>query len=166
MHKSKERREFKLDRLAEIIAGGHLWALSQEYPWAFRETEDPKEVQEVYEILQMWEALEESFDALTSTDRQQLAKEVQFSEGKLRFEGFDGNNERQYGIANFIIKTLGQCDHFEGRALNSHMRSMDRHRRMLSVFKQIDRTSGGRRLSVDQLIEVVAARLHPSRRNK
>jgi len=163
MSKPQQKREFDPELVTEIVGDGHLWALKQEYSWAFnRQMDDPAEVDEVYEILQMWDALEESFEALTPNERQRLAKEARLSDSKLRFEGFDGNHEKQYGIARFIVKKLGHLDdRFAKRTLNSHMRSMDRYKRMLSAFRGIDRTAGGRRLSVDQLIEVVAARLNP-----
>jgi uncharacterized protein YfbU (UPF0304 family) len=166
MNRPQQKREFDPELVTEIVGSGHLWALKQKYSWAFQQTDDPAEVDEVYAILQMWDALEESFDALTPNERQRLAKEARFSESKLRFEGFDANNENHYGIAHFIVKTLGYLDDRFGKraTLNTHMPSIDRHRRMLSVFRGIDRTVGGRRLSVDKLIEVVAARFPPNQR--
>jgi len=165
MYKPKVNREFDPDLVTEIVGNGHLWALKQEYSWAFdREQDDPDEVDEVFEILEMWVALEKSFEALKPNERQRLAKEARFTDSKLRFEGFDGNHERQYGIATFIVKKLDRFDRFEGRSLNSHMRSIDRYRQMLAAFKKVEPTISGKDLSVDQLIEVVSARLNPGQR--
>jgi uncharacterized protein YfbU (UPF0304 family) len=102
---------------------------------------------------------------LKPNERQRLAKEARFHESKLRFEGFDGNHEIQYGFARFIVKNLGRFERFKDRSLNSHSRSIDRHRGMLRVYSRIEPTSSGKDLSVDQLIEILSARLPPRQRN-
>jgi hypothetical protein len=52
--------------------------------------------------------------------------DARFTDSKLRFEGFDGNHERQFGIATFIVKKLDRFDRFEGRSLNSRFSRFSR----------------------------------------
>jgi len=154
----KSDREFDPDEVKEIVAGGHLWALKSKYSWAFnREMDDPIVVDEVWEILEMWEQLEEGLAALKSAEKERFSKEAKVTAGTPRFEGFDANNDEHYRLARFIVKHLEQFEKFESR-LNSRTRaSLPAYRRMLAVFRTIEPT--GRNLSADQLIEVFKARL-------
>jgi hypothetical protein len=163
---SRPDREFDPEVVKEIVGGGHLWALKSEYSWAFnREMDNPLVVDEVYEILFMWEQIEDSFGALEPAQKQQVLKEVGIAETP-RYEGFDGKNDDHYGIAFFIIKRSkeGRFDRFE-KALNSHSRgTLPMYRRMLEIYKTIEPT--GRHLSASQLVEIFKARIHPHWRGK
>ncbi len=156
-------REFDPEEVREIIGGGHLWALKSTYSWAFnREMDDPTVVDEVYEILQMWEQVQESFDALVPAEKERVLKEADVIGDPPRYEGFDGNNDEHYGVAFFIIKHMERFDRFE-KALNSHSRgTLPMYRRMLDVYKTLEPT--GRYLSANQLVGIFKARIHPERR--
>ena len=50
----------------------------------------------------------------------------------LTFDGFDGNNDRHYGLASFLVQDMGRFEEFKGRPLNSHSQSsMPKYRNML-----------------------------------
>jgi hypothetical protein len=53
---------------------------------------------------------------------------------------------------------------FERRGLNAHMPTLEGYRRMLPVFEPISRTLTGRDLNATEIIEILKARVHPSRR--
>lgn len=158
----KSDREFDPETVKEIVGNGHLWALKSEYSWVFNRTmDDPAVVDEVFEILGMWEQIHESFDALEPPAKETILKEAGLVKAP-RYEGFDGNNDDHYGVAFFIIKNMDRFEGFE-KALNSHTQStLPMYRRMLEVYKTID--PAGRLLNADQLVEIFKARIHPSRR--
>jgi hypothetical protein len=113
----------------------------------------------------MWRHIEQSFEAMKPADRELVLKEAKVAGGKApRYEGFDGNNDKHYGVARFIIKHLEGFDEFES-ALNSHSRgTLPMYRRMLAAYKTISPTS--RYLSGAQLVEIVQERIHPENRKK
>lgn len=159
--------DFEPDFVREVIYGGHYWALSWKYPGVFHShVDDQRNVSEVADILDMWSFLEGGFAGLEAEDRQKLeAADVLFGDS-LSFPGFDGNNESEHGsIAQFLIERLGRFSRFKARSsLNSHMPCLAGYRRMLEVFLPIRTNLIGRGLDVDQIIEIMAARTHPSRR--
>jgi hypothetical protein len=159
-------REFDPRELQEIVGGGHVWALKSKYSWAFdREMDDPSVVEEVREILEMWEQIEESLDALKPADLKLVLKEAGITGGKApRYEGFDANNDPHYGVARFIIEYLDGFDGFES-ALNSHSRgTLPMYRRMLAAYRTIEPT--GRYLSGAQLVDILKERVHPEMRDR
>ena len=159
--------EFDPDLLKEIVGSGHLWALRQEYSWVTnRDQDEPEVVEEVFAILEMWDQLEGAVADLKPAERGRIATETKNSTPEqLKFWGFDGNNERHYGIARFVIGTLKRFDRFSQRDINSHRRVIDQYRRMLTVFKQIEPTIEGKELNVDQIIQILAARFPSGQRN-
>lgn len=81
------------------------------------------------------------------------------------FAGFDGNHEDEHmGGASFLIKKLDRFSEFEGTELNAHMPTLEGYRRMLPIFEPSRSTLTGRDLNATEIIEILNARLHPSRR--
>lgn len=77
----------------------------------------------------------------------------------------DGNNENEYlNVSRFLIEHLDRFSDFKGRDLNSHMPSIDAYRRMYTVFEPIRGPLGSGNLAADQIIEILKAAVHPSRR--
>lgn len=78
---------------------------------------------------------------------------------EVRFPGFDGNNEKQYGYARYLVEDLGRFGGLvtiqEG-SLNSHAPMLDRYRRMLGVWQPILREHPVT-LNEDSIREVLAA---------
>ena len=150
----------------EVIRGGHYWAFDWEYPGIFHGHEDARAVvSEVVNILDMWSFLERGFGELSKKDKDRIAAEAEPFGKHVVFAGFDGNNEGEHmSIARFLINELDRFSEFKGRDLNAHMHTLDAHRRMLSVFGPIRSNLTGRDLNATEIIEILKAKLHPSRR--
>ena len=158
--------ETDLDFIAETIFGGHSWGLKWQLSGVFHDHEDAEEtVSEVVDVLDMWSFLESGYAALSKKDKARVAAEAEPLGTHVKFSGFDGNNESEHmGVARFLIEQLDRFTSFKGRDLNSHMPSIDAYRRMLAVFEPMRRTLTGRELNADEIIAILIAWLHPSRR--
>jgi uncharacterized protein YfbU (UPF0304 family) len=150
----------------EVIYGGHYWALSWEYSGVFHSHQDAETVvTEVVDILDMWSFLERGFGALSKNDKDRVAAAAEPFGKHVVFAGFDGNGEGEHiGVAGFLINKLDRFTEFKGRDLNAHMHTLDTYRRMLSVFEPIRPNLIGRDLNAEEIIQVLKAMLHPSRR--
>jgi hypothetical protein len=98
--------------------------------------------------------IEEGFAKLSDPDKQRLKIEAEF----------DGNHEKHYGIARYLVDVMKRFTYFAGRDLNSHHESVPGYLRMYSVFEPIRAKLSDRSLNVDELIEILKARLHPEHR--
>ena len=152
--------------LEKVIYGGHYWALGWNDSSLFHSHEDsPMVVNEVVDILDMWSFLERGFQALSKKEMERVAAEAEPFGKHVVFAGFDGNGEGEYiGVARFLINELGWFTEFKGRDLNAHTHTIDAHRRMLSVFEPIRCNLIGRDLDAPEIIQILQAKLHPSRR--
>jgi uncharacterized protein len=150
------------------ILSGNTWGLYWKFPGIFEgQGETPANVHEVLEILEMWEAIELSYDKLSADDKARMKAEENPFVSHPRFSGFDGNNETEYmGIAHFLVDELGRFTHFKGRDLNSHMPlSLDGYRRMLTVYRQSPFSPlHPDELTSTQITEILREQLHPERR--
>lgn len=145
----------------EAILSGNLWGLEQAYAGLFEAgDQDEKRVDEVRDVLEMWWLLEVAYEKFTKPEKKRVKDETGF---EVRFRGFDGNNEGELrSIALFLINHLDSYTHFQKRDLNSHMPSIDIYRRMYRVFEPMRSSLGNGDLSVDQVIEIMRAMVHPS----
>jgi len=150
----------------EVIYGGHFWALDWKYPGIFHGHEDSTAVlHDTVNILDMWSFLEDGYSKLSKKEKDRVAAEAEPFGKHVVFRGFDGNGEGEYiGIARFLVEQLDRFTKFAGRELNAHMPTVETHRRMLAVFQPIRRTMTGRDLNADEIIGILKATLHPSRR--
>jgi uncharacterized protein YfbU (UPF0304 family) len=114
--------------------------------------------------MDMWMFLEESFAKLSPTDLAKLARKAAPFGEIVRFAGFDGNNERHYGIATYLVDDMKRFQHFKGRDLNSHSQSVPGDKRMYRTFEPIRATLHSRGLNVDEMIAILKERLHPEYR--
>jgi len=92
-----------------------------------------EECREVLDILQMFSTIKISFEDLD--DKSDI------KENRIRFAGFDGNNEtRQMIYARYFIVDLERYDELRSGSqysdYNSHSPSIDRYRRMLKVWEE------------------------------
>lgn len=146
--------------IQKVVSSDNGWAL----PWAYDElssptSEDPDDVEFVSEVLEMWELLEQSYNALTRAERNELSERAQLPAEGVKFQGFDGNNESDLrSIASILIDDLNRWTHFSGRQLRTPGRTTQMHHRMLDVFRRII-ASGGGLLDVERLAEVMNARI-------
>jgi uncharacterized protein YfbU (UPF0304 family) len=146
--------------VSSVLYGGHYWGLAWGYSGLFHVQEDDKRVvSEVVDILDMWSFIERGYAKLSKSDQQRVATEAGPFGTHVVFTGFDGNNEVEYmGIARFLIEKLKRFSTFAGRELNSHAPTVERYRRMYSVFEPMRQTLIGVELDASQLIKILAAR--------
>ena len=161
----KLKSEIDPEFVEAAIHGGHYWGLKWEYSGIFHDYEDKQSVvNEVVDVLDMWSFLESGFGKLPKKDKDRVASEAEPFGKRVVFAGFDGNNESEYmGVARFLIEKLDRFSSFKGRDLDAHMPTIDAHRRMFAVFEPIRRTLTGRDLNAKEIIEILKAKLHPSR---
>jgi uncharacterized protein len=150
------RGEFDPDFISTTISGGHLWGLRWKYTHIpFEKSENPPEVGETVDILDMWSFLEESYGKLSPADNQKVEKEA--NRTSVRLFGFDANNEDHYFIARYLIEQLDRYPSFRGRDLNSPSPRIDGYRRMYRVFEPIRPTLVDRSLNADEIVKVLNA---------
>ena len=152
--------------IAEALWGGHYWGLKWQLPGLLHDYADnPRVVYEVLDILEMWYLIESGYSALSEADKKRVEKEAEPFGKNVRFRGFDGNNEaEQLGIANFLVNQMDRFNIFKGRGFNSHIPSVERYRRMLSVFDPMRKNLGPADLRAGQIIDLLNAQMHPENR--
>lgn len=152
--------------LQSTLSGGHLWGLEWKYPGLYPTREDDsRKVGEVLDILDMWEAIERSFEDLPRAGKQRIESEAAPFGKKPTFHGFDDNKETAYlSIARYLVEDLERFERFGGRNFNSHMPSVDAYRRMLAIYLPMRSTIAGGNLTAPQLIEILKSQIHPSNR--
>jgi uncharacterized protein len=155
----KIKGEFDPEFISRTIYSDNLWGFNWELSGIpFEPFENPPEVRETTDYLDMWRFLEQDFEQLSPADKAKLAKDADPYGTSVRFSGFDGNNEPHYHIASYMVKDLPMAfEHFKGRDLNSHHPSVDRYRRMYTVFEPIRKNLGDRKLNVDEMIAILSA---------
>jgi uncharacterized protein YfbU (UPF0304 family) len=151
----------KVDLVQKVIAGGHYWALGWEMPHIFHGHSDKqRRVSFVVDVLDMWRFIEEDYERFSDDEKVELTEKIA-PYNSVRFAGFDGNEEEEYGIALFLVRDLNRFSRFgdEQRSLNSHCNMVEKYRNMLRTFEPIRKTLGfGKRMTVDQMAEILDAR--------
>jgi uncharacterized protein YfbU (UPF0304 family) len=112
----------------------------------------PKQCEEVADILEMFSSLQSGYQKLT--DQSGIDPHA------LVFPGFHGNDEAGYlNYAHYLIKKTGRRDCPESTAdeLNTTCPLLDSYRGMLLVWRPMK----SRPLSKDQILTILAARIHP-----
>jgi uncharacterized protein len=144
------------DFIQEVITGGHYWAPRWEMSGLYHDhVDDPRDVDFVIDVLDMWSRIEEAYKKLSTKEKTQVEKNFG---GKLGFIGFDGNNESELrSIAHFLIEKMERFTEFKGRIINSHSRTRAMYQRMLDVFEPL-REKVGMELNADQIIQILTAR--------
>jgi len=136
------------------VIGGDEWALKRRHSGIF-DYDGPSKaiVSETTNILWMFSIIESSIAKLTGDE----AKEA---EGWLykSWHGFDGNNDRHYGVAQTMIETLGEfSESRKGVNLNSHSQtSLPRYRAMLDKFQAYVQAGAAAPLSMAALRDLCA----------
>jgi uncharacterized protein YfbU (UPF0304 family) len=143
------------------IISGNVWGVKWRFPRIFHDSDPtPEVVTEVVDILNMWSAIEGSYQNVSPEDRAKIEKEAAPYGSHVRFSGFDGNNEAFFlSVARFLVDDLGRFQIFKGRDLDSHSPwCLDGYRRMLAVFKPLRASS---HLIATDIIELLKARFQP-----
>lgn len=93
------------------------------------DTLSENECHEVIDILVMHEALKDAYEKLDDTSG--------IEEWRVKFSGFDGNNETtRLGYTRYFV---GMGDRFTGYDINSHCPMLDRYRKMLNAWNQSEK---------------------------
>ena len=142
--------------IKKVIHQGHHWALDYEYPGIFHdEVHNPEDVEETVQILEMWRFIGDRYNGLSQEDKANIEKETGLKDKDFTFPGFDGNNDRHYYIADFLINELHRFT--EINPINSHTAvSLKLYRRMLPVYKSII-LNRSNESSADQIIRIFEA---------
>lgn len=156
-HLKVTRAETDVEFISQVIFGGHYWAPKWRMPGVFHGHEDkPANLRVVLDVLEMWDSIERGYDKLSKADRELVAQEAPPFGKRVRFPGFDGNNEAEYGvIADFLIEKMERFPRFADRDLNPHMPMLPMYERMLSLYKRS--RSFEENLGVDKIIALLKA---------
>lgn len=149
--------EMKPAFLADVIYGGHYWAPKWEMNGVFHDHADsPDDLKHVVNVLDMWTFMEEAYEELSSDEKTMIVQEVGAWATDVKFTGFDGNHEgAQMQIARFLVDKMNRFTRFKGRTLNSHTLTSKRYADMYRLFEPIRATLVGKRLGVQQLIDLL-----------
>ncbi len=109
------------------------------YPWIVEDFSSglgKEECSEVLDVLQMYDDLAYSYEALADKDG--------LREDDVAFPGFDGNNEgAQMDYARYFVVDLGRYGRLRQRALdigfNAHFPTLAMYRRMLPAHRRLSR---------------------------
>lgn len=139
-------------RNREIVESGYqrayAWLVEQFSPDGLSD----EECGEVYDILDMHRRL--GFEYVKLSDKNGI------DASELRFIGFDGNNESSYlAFHQFLAQ---QKKWVEVPPENSHSPTLDMYRRMLEVFRTVQKKRSWDKAEIQK---IVAARVHPDHRD-
>ena len=145
------------DFAREVVERGYELHYGDVSQYVYQDVLTEEHCREVVNILAMFSHLKRAYAALPEEDKQDI------EEAAVSFLGFDGNNE-----ARQLSYTLLLVDH-EGRFtdldrlddFNSHSPVLDTYRRMLAEY---ERSANKYSLTKDDVVRIVNARIHPSRR--
>ena len=156
LYRAPEDRVIEHDLVEKANRHGHYWALDSLIELGDDDT--TSYMNSTVSILDMWRVVECAIRDFSPEEKEQLTSELGRSIEDLRFKGFDGNNEVQFGIASFLIKDFGRWQMFRDRDLICHWPSIDQHLRMLQEYKRITEGPLGTQLSVEDVIRLLRAR--------
>lgn len=138
------KNEDYYSELAEQLREGHKWLYEQSFDVIYPNFPEESAIL-VLEILELYEVISDSYDALT--DKSDInAKKVLFS-------GFDGNYETEYmGFVDALKKNNRFVDVIEAGIRNSHAPKAHVYESMLNKWNKLDKS---RQLTKEQLLEIL-----------
>lgn len=87
--------------------------------------------EETVDILNMYRRINNSYAQLSDDKKATLDMD------KIKFEGFDANNDRHFYYTEFMIEKQGKWDEIKDMYLNSHNAfTIIKYRRMLTAFRE------------------------------
>lgn len=123
--------------LAENLRDGHEWIYDQKISVSPIFTKEQSDF--VVSILGLYEVIQDSFDALS--DKGSL------TEDRVKFPGFDGNNEGEYKRFFSALVENDQFTHVKANT-NSHMQKISTYKNMLDKWESLGK---GYTLSLDDI---------------
>ena len=117
---------------AEILERG----FTGQYHSAFHTNSEEKSIEicnETSEILNMYRRINHSITKLTDEERAELDLE------KIKFEGFDANNNDHYHYMKFLVEKMNLWQEHKDSYINSHsIFSLEKYRKMRDYEKQLE----------------------------
>ncbi|WP_035654973.1 YfbU family protein [Bradyrhizobium sp. STM 3809] len=158
----KLKGEMDPEFIANMIFNDTLWAIRWKYHGIpFSTDDDPPEVSQTCDILDLWMFLEDGYKQLSKADKERIKSEAAPFGENVVFRGFDGNHEaKMLSVARVLIDDLGRWPQFRGRELNAHARTVDRYLRMCRAFESIRPRLDMRSLNADEIITILRAQKH------
>jgi uncharacterized protein YfbU (UPF0304 family) len=87
--------------------------------------------EETIDILNMFRSLNNASYSISEEQKSELGEGMK----KLKFQGFDANNDKHYFYTKFMVEKLGKWDELNSVYLNSHnISTIDTYRKMLKEF--------------------------------
>lgn len=138
-------------RIANSLREGHEWLYRQMFDH-FYDVLDEHSTQHVLDILQLYDSLKFSYQA--------LADKSGINSKDIEFDGFDGNNEcEMLGFANALRNDHRYESILGDSCKNSHYPTYKVYRRMLAKWDELGRPTFP--LSKSAILAIIAARVHP-----
>lgn len=158
IHEHLKIEDTRAQLIRQAIETGNIWVIEDSFPEVFEVNEiSPDVVRTTRDVLTMWLSLEESFAALSSSEKEWLRVNSQHIGDRVVFPGFSGNYEGEYlSAARFMVDVLERYEHFAGRDLNHCLRHMDTYRKMLPTFEAILHKGCSLSLTAQQVAEIFA----------
>lgn len=117
---------------AEIFENGYTGLYTEALQHINSEETSREVCKETHDILTMFRYISNAVDRLTPAEKAALDL------NRIKFDGFDANNDDHYHFATFMIEKQEKYTEHSGHDINSHsMASMIRYRKMLPVYKTI-----------------------------
>ncbi|EXS30009.1 yfbU domain protein [Acinetobacter sp. 742879] len=138
-----KKEDYYLD-LAEQLRDGHKWLYRQSFD-TFSDNLSDEDAELVLNILEVYEALQDSYDALSDTSG--------ISPQDVKFAGFDGNNESEFmRFVDALKKSNRFVDVINDGVRNSHMPKVGRYQNMIQKWHELDRSYS---LTKDQILYIL-----------
>lgn len=148
----RKDEDYKLK--AETLREGHEWLYSKEFDCLSPNLSD-QDTKHVITIIGIYGDLSASYEKLT--DKSEI------DQNKVKFPGFDGNNESELlSFAKALLKhgcfteTLGE------EVINSHAWTTDIYKRMIDRWRELDEPKYP--YGKQTILDILEARIHPDSR--
>ena len=134
----------------KIIVNGYKYHYNDLVEW-FDDDLDVSVSEYVFDVLQMFRSLNNSYATLSPEDKSQIDID------DIKYQGFDGNEEGSYySYANFLLEDYDRYGEIynDGKVeLNSHRNMVRTYSGMLETWKSFDNRYGN--LSLDQIKKII-----------
>ena len=153
------RGEIDPELVLASVMSDQLWGLKWKYGSLLNAPGDtPPVVQETSDILDMYRALEPSFERLPKAEQERVEREAFPWGAEHHFQGFDAGDPHHRVVA-YLVDTLGRYPELKGRDLDAGSSTrLPIYRRMLVRYAEITEGRAPRDgLTAEQIIDILRA---------